>query len=603
MTEERVPCRSVLTADVRAVEGAVAGIAQVARDQRVFAEPLKLILPHVTGLSHTHLAQVIAILLLRFHSTSLHADPSLEALGMQAEQAKQQVLDRLQQCLDQHRSFQSAVALAPLLHQMLAITTQCCAVAVRDEPATAAAFLLQKAMATICDVLSNAVLDRVEHFRPIHAARVSGTYDELARHQDEMAQFSFGDAQRDLSSLPKKPKYTWRNKEFEQFWDMWCARYDGPVPTDTLAALMLRAVDVEASLVNSQAVMLRLRQLGTDCVVACESFDACGPEARRCGGLRAWVRSLLATSGGTSGTIGARTAGQLGCSRPAPLPTLESTWHPSSARSARRAFSARGPTTITPRISTDRLKSFALSAPIARNSEGGCRLFDSVEKNSLKASQRLILGDGVSPNSRHATFHDTPLHAAAMQDKSYAPVASLLLSRGADVNAGDKNLATPLHVAASTGHRGVAKELIRNGADVRREDRWRATPLHKAAANGQVELTELLLHHGASASVSDEWGATPLHRAAARGQLGVVERLLQQRADLNAEDHCGEQPLHVAARHGNYALVRLFLEHGGNPDVRSRLAGKTPEEAAQERGHRDVVTLLQHRNEWVTVAS
>merc|ERR1712039_156461 len=128
-----------------------------------------------------------------------------------------------------------------------------------------------------------------------------------------------------------------------------------------------------------------------------------------------------------------------------------------------------------------------------------------------------------------------------------------------------------------------------------------STPLHKAAACGSADMVDMLLSNGAAPHLADEWGYTPLHRAVARGQRHVAEKLLKSgQVDVNAEDHRGDRPLHQAASSGDYALVKLLLEHGGTASVRSRLAGKTPEECARARGHMDVATLLQHKHEWVS---
>merc|ERR1712187_919488 len=113
-----------------------------------------------------------------------------------------------------------------------------------------------------------------------------------------------------------------------------------------------------------------------------------------------------------------------------------------------------------------------------------------------------------------------------------------------------------------------------------------------------------LLKNGASAATSDLWGATPLHRAAVRGQLGVAEKLIDSGSvDLEAEDSSGHRALHVAASNGDYALTRLLLECGAAASARSGLAGKTAEDCARERGHSHVVTLLQHKDEWITPRS
>ena len=55
----------------------------------------------------------------------------------------------------------------------------------------------------------------------------------------------------------------------------------------------------------------------------------------------------------------------------------------------------------------------------------------------------------------------------------------------------------PLHSATSAGHEPVARLLISLGADVNAANAQQRTPLHYAASKGQRELVELLLQHGA----------------------------------------------------------------------------------------------------------
>jgi len=439
-----------------------------------------------------------------------------------------------------------------------------------------------------------------------------------------------------LAPAPQERAHVWRNDELRQFWEAKCVpRFDGPAPLDALAILILRAADVESPLVNREAVMLRLAALERrdPCRISGPELDRCSAEVRRSGGFRAWVHALLLPGGAEVPRIGPLAAHRLAstpqssassaCATGQCHSDLDSTtvggssmW-PMTHRTTRNpsftatALSASGQsvrttgTAFTPR--GDRRKPFILSQSLPRKintheGDGGGPLFDSVERNLLKTTQRLAFGDKVPVEERHGTFHETPLHAAAVQDRArHAPLTSLLLDRGANVHAEDKNLATPLHTAASSGHGHVAKKLVKSGADVRKEDRWYSTPLHKAADNGHAEVAELLLKSGASAGVADQWGATPLHRAAIRGQLAVAEMILDTgNADVNGEDRAGNLPIHLAAQQGDYAMVRLLLEHGSSATARARLSGKSVEDCARERSHINVVTLLQHRDEWIT---
>ena len=57
--------------------------------------------------------------------------------------------------------------------------------------------------------------------------------------------------------------------------------------------------------------------------------------------------------------------------------------------------------------------------------------------------------------------------------------AEVCLGRGADVNARNKNLSTALHNAAARGHLKMAQLLIANGANPEAKDSELKTPLHR----------------------------------------------------------------------------------------------------------------------------
>lgn len=613
-----------MTAERLAIEKAAEAIAQIAVDDVGLlnsADPVRFVAPLLGDIGHSGSIQATMLLFQRFQSTvALGAAPPLEQLAGTAQRIAIPMLSRLEKCIVDHPAFQVAVSLTPLLNRMAGLAAQCCALAVRKIGSITASLPISNALSMLCRVLSEAVVDRAERFRPLDAPQISQAHQAFAEYQAQFASVLTAELDKEpiekvaLAALAERPTHAWKNVELRQFWEARCIpKYDDAVPVDTLAVLLLRATSVETSLPNREAVMKRLmnlEQTQPGHLVAAE-FDRCCSEVRRCGGLRAWVNALTLPGGVSDVPMGPLGTKRLaGC-----VPSMASTWAPVSAASWRSTslgastttgpLSARatGSTFTTPR--GEYRKPFALTSSSFRSrrsekQDADAPVFDSVERNLLKATQRLILGDKASVDAKHNFFQDTALHAAAMQDRKHAPMANLLLERGADVNAEDRHLATALHTAAATGHREVARKCIQNGADVSKEDRWRATPLHRAAANGQKELADLLLESGASAGTVDEWGATPLHRAAGKGQLGVAESLLKNGCALvNAEDRIGDRPLHLAAKKGDYALVKLLLQHGGDKHARSRLGGKRPEDVARDHGHVNVVTLLQNSEEWI----
>ena len=139
-------------------------------------------------------------------------------------------------------------------------------------------------------------------------------------------------------------------------------------------------------------------------------------------------------------------------------------------------------------------------------------------------------------------------------------VVRLLIEKGADATAEDKDKKTPLHFAAANGHLEVVRLLIEKGADATAEDEDKKTPMHLAAFNGHVEVVRLLIEKGADATAEDKDKKIPLHLAAENGHLEVVRLLIEKGADATAEDKDKKTPVHLAAFNGHLDIVRLLIE-------------------------------------------
>lgn len=75
---------------------------------------------------------------------------------------------------------------------------------------------------------------------------------------------------------------------------------------------------------------------------------------------------------------------------------------------------------------------------------------------------------------------------------------SRLHVQGLDLNHGDYDKRTPLHLAAAAGHIDIVKYLIEQGADPSPRDRWGATPLNDAQDSAIIEY---LASHGGEKGV------------------------------------------------------------------------------------------------------
>ncbi|CEO97208.1 Ankyrin repeat domain-containing protein [Plasmodiophora brassicae] len=117
----------------------------------------------------------------------------------------------------------------------------------------------------------------------------------------------------------------------------------------------------------------------------------------------------------------------------------------------------------------------------------------------------------------------TPLHFAA--ERGLLPIATLLLSYGADTGAKTTAGRTALMVAAAGGHRGVVTALVQGGADVNAQDARQMTALHLACINGDTNTVDTLLGLGADAGRADADGRTPWYWANLLGHDSLKKAL------------------------------------------------------------------------------
>jgi len=136
---------------------------------------------------------------------------------------------------------------------------------------------------------------------------------------------------------------------------------------------------------------------------------------------------------------------------------------------------------------------------------------------------RLLFEAGADPTIPMDTGQ-TPLHALlttrARTNENEQELAGLLLKHGADVNARDASLATPLLYACGGKHTSdggirlrTVSYLLSAGACVNIENNSGITPLHWACSQGDTALVNILLEAGARADKGDVHGYTPVDRA------------------------------------------------------------------------------------------
>ena len=168
-------------------------------------------------------------------------------------------------------------------------------------------------------------------------------------------------------------------------------------------------------------------------------------------------------------------------------------------------------------------------------------------KALLRTAAALPTGTVVEAKLYRASiFHwlyvgDTALHLAAAGHR--VEIVGLLLAAGADPNAAmNHRRSGPLHYAADgfiTGPAWDAKRqvstirrLLDAGADINAPDKNGATPLHRAVRTRCADAVKSLLEAGADPTIRNKPGSTPFHLAVqntGRGGSGAEEARDAQR--------------------------------------------------------------------------
>jgi hypothetical protein len=152
---------------------------------------------------------------------------------------------------------------------------------------------------------------------------------------------------------------------------------------------------------------------------------------------------------------------------------------------------------------------------------------------------RLLVAAGADPNTRDPG-DESPLHWAASSDD--ADVAAALIDTGADIEAPDGSIGTPLDNAIGYACWHVAALLAARGA--------RVDKLWHAAALGILDRLQHLID---TANPTSEEVSQAFWHACTAGQRRAAEHLLALGADLNwVPDYAQGTPLDAARGRGTH---------------------------------------------------
>ncbi|MCL4361631.1 ankyrin repeat domain-containing protein [Candidatus Dependentiae bacterium] len=213
---------------------------------------------------------------------------------------------------------------------------------------------------------------------------------------------------------------------------------------------------------------------------------------------------------------------------------------------------------------------------------------------------KMLLGSGADINSKsnlgYSTilsivnlYVDAPLNS---RDPELLKTIKFLASKGANVNAKNKNGQTPLMVAAFSNDADLVQLLLEFGANVNEKNKYGDTALMFAIEEGSSDIVTKLIDIGADVNIKNKSWTTPLGLAAKKDRADVVKMLLDKGANVNVQSKSWYTPLMWASKNGNIDIVRLLVGKNANLNLMNKY-GKTAHILAQEAHHRGIAELLK----------
>lgn len=147
-----------------------------------------------------------------------------------------------------------------------------------------------------------------------------------------------------------------------------------------------------------------------------------------------------------------------------------------------------------------------------------------------------------------------------------AEVATVLLYRGAAVNAVSFNGSTPLHYAAMLYSSGITHLLLEARADVNAWTLLGLTPKHSASvlhSYDNPEIGKALLKRGAAVDAVDINGQTPLHHTTRFNNCRTMPLLLDNGPDIRARTTKGEFPIQLVEMNYGDNGVKILNDRAG----------------------------------------
>jgi ankyrin repeat protein len=160
-----------------------------------------------------------------------------------------------------------------------------------------------------------------------------------------------------------------------------------------------------------------------------------------------------------------------------------------------------------------------------------------------------------------------------------------------------EQISDALYIACRNAHADAVRFLLAKGPDLSFRAYMGGTPLHWAHFGGSQQVIDALEQAGADPTARDgTLRCTPRgFGICAPANWGFADRVRQRLTADPTLAHVANEPttpLHEAAHSGDVETVQLLLDAGADPAQRND-GGKLPLDIAIERGHAEIVGVLQ----------
>ncbi|KAJ8668484.1 hypothetical protein QAD02_010147 [Eretmocerus hayati] len=228
----------------------------------------------------------------------------------------------------------------------------------------------------------------------------------------------------------------------------------------------------------------------------------------------------------------------------------------------------------------------------------------------------LLLEGGANVNFKTSDNGTSPSVMQMVIEARNCSILQLLLTRGLDPNTKCRNRSALLFAATqkySGSYPQILKMLVTWGARIDAES------FEAVIERGTLEIIQLFVAHGVKQTIfrdqlllhrslknprdnvfkyilstdrfhpemRNDKGRTALHTAAENRRPAAMQLLIDRGVEINPIDKGGLTPLHLLALRSRRSVGsslkchEMLLRHGANPDIKSRLGGRTPRDISE----------------------